>query len=148
MSIQALLGKRPTLSRGSSHPDVGKLQQSLGQQGHPVTRTGLFDYDTELAVKCFQSKAFLTPDGVVGSKTWQALCVGGPAGQPVLRQGSTGATVTMLQELLSIDLYYRGAVNGLYNIQTESAVKRFQTDWGLEADGVVDYQVWQCLSDV
>ncbi|MGB3614714.1 MAG: peptidoglycan-binding protein [Elainellaceae cyanobacterium] len=139
---------RPLLSRGSSHPDVQKLQQSLSQQGQPVTKTGLFDYETELAVKYFQSKMFLMPDGIVGSRTWQALCVEGPAGQPILRRGSTGTAVTMLQELLSIDLYYTGEVNGLYTAQTELAVKRFQIDWGLEADGVVDHQVWQYLSNV
>ncbi len=148
MSPYSLLSRYPTLSRGDRHPATKDLQQRLSRQGRPVPATGLFDYDTEIAVKYFQSKMFLTPDGVVGPSTWQALYTDGPVGQPVLRAGSIGAAVKQLQEILAIDLYYRGAVDGNYGSKTQAAVERFQKDWGLEDDGVVDYRVWQCLSDV
>ncbi|MGF1513767.1 MAG: peptidoglycan-binding protein [Elainellaceae cyanobacterium] len=148
MSMHSILGQRPILSRGDYQSPVLDLQQQLSRQVCPVAMTGQFDYDTELAVKSFQSKVFLKPDGVVDSRTWQALYLDGPAGQPTLRLGSNGFEVEQIQEILSIDLYYRGETDGDYGEKTQAAVKRFQQDWGLEANGVIDYRVWQCLSNV
>ncbi len=138
----------PTLKLGSCSPLVKELQIRLSQQGRPVSVTGYFDYDTELRVKAFQSQAFLPPDGVVGSLTWQVVYLESPINRPVLQYGCSGDEVIAVQELLSIDLYYLGSIDGDFGHATQTAVQRFQRDQGLSIDGVVDYKTWQALSQL
>ncbi|EKU98568.1 putative peptidoglycan-binding domain-containing protein [Leptolyngbya sp. PCC 7375] len=136
------------LKLGSSHQKVIKLQQLLSQKVGPISITGIFDYETEIAVKTFQSRMFLKPDGIVGFLTWQALYTNAPVNMPTLRQGCHGSAVESVQELLSIDLYYTGMINGQFDPEMYQAVKRFQADQGLPTTGVVDALTWQLLSEI
>lgn len=52
------------------------------------------------------------------------------------RLGSTGSEVTKIQTRLKNWGYYKGAVDGKYGAQTQKAVKQFQKNNGLTADGV------------
>lgn len=62
------------LQRGSSGDDVIKLQKKLKNWGYySGSVDGVFGAGTEEAVKYFQRKNGLTPDGVVGSATAKAL---------------------------------------------------------------------------
>lgn len=62
------------LQRGSSGDDVIKLQKKLKNWGYySGSVDGVFGGGTEEAVKYFQRKNGLTPDGVVGSATAKAL---------------------------------------------------------------------------
>lgn len=63
----------------------------------------------------------------------------------VLELGSTGAVVKEVQAMLALMGYYSGAVDGLYEQSTSEAVRQFQTDAGLLADGVVGPLTWQRL---
>ena len=139
---------RTLLKLGSNRPEVSELQQLLSQYVHPIAITGDFDYETELAVKTFQSQMFLKPDGIVDFLTWQALCSNGPVAMPTLHRGHHGSAVESVQELLSIDMYYQGAVDGIFGPKTHQAVKRFQLDFSIPASGVVDTRTWQALSQV
>ena len=58
----------PLLKRGSRGPDVELLQRMLG-----IAADGRFGPATERAVKAFQNKHGLVPDGKVGMYTWEAL---------------------------------------------------------------------------
>ena len=88
----------PILSIGSTGPDVRRLQIIF-----VMTKVlDVSDIDsnfgpkTQDAVKSFQQGNNLTPDGVVGPMTWQAL----PAdpNTPRLARGSTGPAVSALQK--------------------------------------------------
>ena len=136
------------LKLGSNHQKVIKLQQLLSQKVGPISITGIFDYETEIAVKIFQSRMFLKPDGIVGFLTWQALYTNAPVNMPTLRQGCHGSAVESVQELLSIDLYYTGIINGQFDHEMYQAVKRFQADQGLPTTGVVDALTWRLLSEI
>ncbi|HKS28116.1 MAG TPA: N-acetylmuramoyl-L-alanine amidase [Pyrinomonadaceae bacterium] len=59
---------RPTLRRGASGDLVKQVQAIVG-----VTPDGQFGAKTEAAVRDFQRKQNLVPDGIVGPKTWRAL---------------------------------------------------------------------------
>ncbi len=59
------------------------------------------------------------------------------ANAAVLKRGSSGGTVEKLQQRLKNWGYYDGDIDGIYGWRTESAVKRFQLNNGLTADGVV-----------
>ncbi len=52
------------------------------------------------------------------------------------RVGSTGSEVKAIQERLKERGLYHGSIDGIYGSQTEQAVKRFQKQQGLAADGI------------
>lgn len=67
--------------------------------------------------------------------------------KPTLRRGSSGEYVTLLQTKLiqrGYDLQPYGA-DGKYGTKTENAVKAFQRDNGLTADGVCGKNTWSAI---
>ena len=54
-----------------------------------------------------------------------------------LKRGSSGSTVEKLQQRLKNWGYYSGDIDGIYGSRTENAVKKFQRNNGLTADGIV-----------
>lgn len=70
-----------------------------------------------------------------------------PHNRPTLRKGSVGQAVKELQQMLlerGYDLGICGA-DGDFGKATENAVKKFQRDHGLTADGVVGKKTWAAL---
>lgn len=61
------------------------------------------------------------------------------------QRGSTGSTVTQIQQKLKNWGYYNGAVDGIFGSKTEEAVKYFQRKNGLTADGKVGPQTLAAL---
>lgn len=60
------------------------------------------------------------------------------AGLPAYtRKGDTGNSVRTIQQILANNGYYPGKVDGIFGNITESAVKMFQKERGLVADGIV-----------
>jgi peptidoglycan hydrolase-like protein with peptidoglycan-binding domain len=55
----------------------------------------------------------------------------------VLRLESSGDAVALLQQQLTTLGYFNGVITGFFGTVTEDAVKRFQQDAGLLADGIV-----------
>ncbi len=53
-----------------------------------------------------------------------------------IRMGSTGQSVSCLQTALAAGGYYSGAINGTYDANTASAVKKLQTEKDLFVDGI------------
>jgi N-acetylmuramoyl-L-alanine amidase len=53
------------------------------------------------------------------------------------KRGSSGSTVTQIQQTLSDWGYYSGSIDGIYGSQTEEAVRYFQRKNGLTVDGIV-----------
>jgi len=61
-------------ARGSVGPEVSQIQARLQELGlYAGTVDGIFGGGTESAVKAFQTRESLSPDGVVGDGTWQRL---------------------------------------------------------------------------
>ena len=119
-----------TLQRGSTGPAVTAVQTAVGG-----ATGGGFGDATVSAVSAFQSAHGLAGDGVVGPQTWRALLKatapvpaptsGGPYDayeNTVLRVGSTGTAVKVLQQALHLAL-----VDGDFGPGTRSAVIAFQT---------------------
>lgn len=145
---------------------VRRIQAKLKDLGYYTGSVdGDFGASTEAAVKAFQSANNLSPDGRVGSSTYQALFSskankagstgtnqqGGaptripnyvnvtpnPAGGFVtLREGNSGPLVRKLQQALKDQGYYTGTVDGFFGFGTTQAVKDFQRRKGLVQDGL------------
>lgn len=65
-----------TLRKGDRGEDVKRLQAMLNKYGYKLKEDGIFGSGTEQAVRAFQQGHYLTPDGVVGEKTWAKLEAG------------------------------------------------------------------------
>lgn len=66
--LSSVLGAHPVLKLGSRSGPVLELQRMLG-----IHADGYFGPKTEFAVMQFQKGHGLTPDGIVGAKTWKEL---------------------------------------------------------------------------
>ncbi|NES64081.1 MAG: peptidoglycan-binding protein [Okeania sp. SIO2D1] len=64
---------------------------------------------------------------------------------PVLRNGSNGSDVTLVQRLLNNAGYGSLVEDGIFGSRTDTAVKEFQKDRNLTVDGVVGSQTWKAL---
>ena len=138
----------PTLSGGSTGPDVRRLQRLLVMMKLQsfAEITGTFSTHTVQAVKDFQQSAGLSADGIAGPLTWSAL----PAdpNTPRLTRGAMGPAVTALQKGLKKYSLAPGAptdpgaTDGNFGAKTESAVRAYQTEHGLVADGIVGDKTW------
>ena len=133
------------LRKGNSGAQVRQLQNRLITLGYLRGKaTGEFDDATESAVIAFQNRNTSYADGVAGPETLRALYssnarkTSSPAGVigTSLREGDGGDDVRLLQERLKRLGYYSGNVDGDFGAGTVNAVKAFQRQNGLTADGV------------
>jgi immune inhibitor A len=64
----------PVLKKGSTGPDVARLQLALANLGFdPGPKDGIFGPKTDAAVRAYQAARGLVVDGIVGPKTWAAI---------------------------------------------------------------------------
>ena len=64
---------------------------------------------------------------------------------PVLQKGSQGNTVKAVQQLLVAKGYKSGKTDGIFGVNTEAAVKKFQATKDLTADGIVGKNSYNAL---
>lgn len=62
-------------------------------------------------------------------------------------QGSKGNYVCIAQDNLNTLGYRTGGLDGIYGSQTYNAVKQYQTDKGIIADGVIGCETWRSLQE-
>ena len=142
--VERNLSNYPTIRQGSRGSFVVALQYLLNMYGFNLSTDGIFGFSTTNAVKQFQTNNNLTADGIVGVNTWRELLNLNPSNQ-VLRRGSKTSAVLYLQKLLLSYLYPITNLDGIFGGETERAVKAFQAENGLVADGVVGANTWRRL---
>lgn len=155
----------PVLKIGVAGEAVRFLQQRLIAYGYYIQFTGQFGPQIDEAIKDFQYRyGGLLIDGVVGAKTWRALCdYAFPIGRffyaphiptryaydihmPILLKNDEGEAVECLQLRLQY-FGYSVVVDGIFGHNTLAAVKKFQEAFNLEVDGIVGRNTWRKLGE-
>jgi murein L,D-transpeptidase YcbB/YkuD len=67
------------------------------------------------------------------------------SGYPLLRRGSKGAYVCVLQDALTTLGYNTGGLDGIFGSNTYNSVLNFQKTRGLSVDGLVGNNTWRTL---
>ena len=177
--IRPLMESYPgyVLRLGLASEDVAVIQNRLNRiaENYPAIPhiypvNAVFDKSTEDAVRAFQQIFGLTVDGVVGKETWYQIqniynavkrlndldAEGITAAEvqntlpAVLREGSTGTGVRVLQYILSMlsaydPIFDAVAIDGIFGPNTRQAVETYQRIAGLSVDGVVGEDTWNSL---
>ena len=168
-SSEIYTAKNPnTLQSGDSGSKVTQLQNALKLLGfYTGVVDGKFGSGTKNAVIQFQRANGLTADGLAGTKTQTLLYAqvnngisGGTSSSGssssgtssgtsgftrTLRKGYTGADVIAVQQKLKELGFYSGSVDGVYGTGSIAAVKKFQQQNGLTADGLVGSRTYAAL---
>jgi peptidoglycan hydrolase-like protein with peptidoglycan-binding domain len=132
-----------TIRLGDSGDDVKRLQRVFARSKvlGPGNISGLFDQNTDQAVREFQQAHGLGVDGIVGALTWSQLPPYREA-SPTLSPGTVGPVVAMLQKVLQTSFGYTGAIDGRYGPITQGRVRQFQAGVSLPSTGTMDEQTW------
>lgn len=163
------------LRLGAVGKDVTVVQVSLNRisQNYPAIPkispvNGVFNSQTQAAVKAFQRIFNLVSDGIVGKSTWYRLVYLYTAvnqlselvslGQNYyqvsfqyvgdLRQGDQGENVSVLQYMLSILAEFDRSLrvvepDGIFGAETLLAVETYQNQRNLAVNGIVTYETWE-----
>ena len=135
------------IRENSSGATVSKVQTELKALGYYYGEiTGNAGPKTVAAIKSFQGKNGLTADGIAGPQTIAKIDAayeakggsssGSGSSASGLKLNSKGTDVRNLQQDLTTLGYYWAELTGNFGAKTETAVKRFQEENGLTADGV------------
>ncbi|MEZ4358391.1 MAG: peptidoglycan-binding protein [Eubacteriales bacterium] len=125
-----------TVSIGDQGTDVSELQSRLRELGYMDTVNGNFGTETETAVKNFQEKNGLSADGKIGEQTREALYSENAKAYSI-SYGEESELVKTYQQRLKTLGYLTTTPDGKFGEDTVEAVKNFQSDNGLIADGYI-----------
>jgi len=142
---------RPS-DRGPAVEDIQRRLLALGYDLGPTGVDGVFLGLTAEAVRSFQEAHELDEDEIVGDATWSALVDAGfTLGDRMLYLRLPhfhGRDVTSLQQALNVLGFACGAVDGIFGAFTEHAVREFQRNTGLPADGIVGPETVRTLTNL
>lgn len=127
------------LKVGSTGNSVKELQTKLISLGYLNSNaTGYYGNQTKNAVLKFQAKNGLKQDGIAGNQTLKALAKIGTSSTTSVSRGSTNSySMKDVQSVLKNLGLYEGKIDGIAGSKTKAALKKFQKNNGLVADGIM-----------
>ncbi|MQA60508.1 MAG: N-acetylmuramoyl-L-alanine amidase [Actinophytocola sp.] len=148
------------LRRGDAGPDVAEIRSMLAgldlltlPDVADAAQHGDFDAHVEHAVRTFQQRRGLLTDGIVGPATYRSLRgasfhLGSRPLAYLMAAQVHGDDVFSLQERLTELGYDGGRPDGVFGPRTEHALRNFQRDYGLVADGMCGAATVRALSQL
>lgn len=128
-----------TTIRHKSSGDEVKIAQYLSKFAERGKADGIFSADFTAHVVTWQRNNGLSPDGVIGAKTWKKLAETAPTCST--SRNKTSRYTCALQILLDAGL----EADGIFGSKTKKAVAAYQASMGLDADGICGPMTWAAL---
>ncbi|MBI1242316.1 N-acetylmuramoyl-L-alanine amidase [Umezakia ovalisporum] len=123
---------------------VIRLQKALNQlkindkNGNPLVEDNIMGPATSSATVNFQNIVELAPTGIADTSTWNEINL--ILAKRIVRPHHAGGSVVKY-----IQHRVGAGVDGIYGPQTGAAIRKFQRQNGLLADGIVGRMTWQKL---
>lgn len=138
------------LKHGDRGAQVEQVQQLLIARGLlDGNADGVYGEATVEAIKIFQASVGLSADGECGDQTLNLLSGETSESQSdgyAIKLGSRGDDVAEVQNILIAMGYMSGTADGVCGSKMVTAIKHFQSDAGLTADGVAGTQTLDALA--
>jgi len=138
--------------RGDTGAAVAEVQATLAQLGLLDGPEAGFGVATDRAVRTFQQQRGVSVDGIVGPETYRALAAARwRLGDRLLSLASkpfVGDDVAALQERLLELGYDAGRADGVFGARTQTALRGFQRDYGMVADGACGMATLRALKQL
>ncbi len=138
--------------RGDSGPAVAEVQATLAQLGLLAAAEDSFGEATDRAVREFQQRRGVSVDGIVGPETYRALAAARwRLGDRLLTLASNpyvGDDVAALQERLLELGFDAGRVDGVFGVRSQQALRGFQREYGMVADGACGMATLRALKQL
>lgn len=147
--------------RGDHGPVVAEVRARLAGQGllpgsDPVYAdpdAAVFDDAVDVAVRTFQQRRGITVDGIVGQQTYRSLDearwrLGDRILSFSLNRPMSGDDVAALQQRLLAMGFDCGRVDGIFGAETEQALREFQRNVGVPADGTAGPATFKALGQL
>ncbi|KAB2350215.1 peptidoglycan-binding domain-containing protein [Actinomadura rudentiformis] len=135
----------PVLQRGQTNEQVRTVQWLLNCKNIKVDVPSHFGPKTQAAVKTYQSRYGLSPDGKVGAYTWTSM-----ASRAQVKYSDRNDCVKALQVALNVYRDMTGAkdlpITGYFGPKTRTSLHKFQTTYGLPVQDVVTVATWNRLT--
>ena len=155
---EAVVSQYTTLQRGAVGSSVYALQHRLKELGYPVKElSGVYDENTEKAVELF-AEAYGVDNMTVAYIALQKELYSDNAlsysasnarvqqsGAVALTVGNSGTKVMQIQNQLIKLGYMTGAASGVYDVETQSAVRLFEAACGVTPTGQLNNELLTIL---
>jgi len=120
----------------------------VGQTLSQAQRNRIHQVATNLGVWGYVEPLYMTPTWVHFDRRYGRGACGGTSGYNLLRQGSRGVYVLILQDCLNTLGYATAGLDGIFGGATFRAVRNFQGDYGLVTDGIAGCATWSTLAEL
>lgn len=118
----------------------------VGQTLSLARRRALWNSSNSSGVWSYVEPFALTPTWVHFDKRFGSpACSSG--GFPLIKRGSKSNYVLIAQDDLNTLGYRTGGLDGIFGSQTQAAVRAYQSQVGLTADGIVGCNTWRSLQE-
>lgn len=154
----AVVSQYTTLQRGAVGSSVYALQHRLKELGYPMKElTGVYDEATENAVMLFgrsygledQYVAYIALQKELYSDAALTYTTDSQGRQQIsstsVGVGNAGTKVMQIQNRLIKLGYMNGTASGVFDVETEAAVRRFETACGTEPTGRLNGELTEIL---
>lgn len=123
--------------------DVREAQTLLAHYGYDITIDGRFGVHSDACTRSFQASKMLLSNGIIDAITWTELLA--KRADRLLRGGTSGRDVVWVQRIVNRTIDAQIAHHGIFDADTQVAVKTFQEKNNLVVDGIVGPRTWEML---